>query len=55
MNRTIALLAFAGVLFAQDARQIIQEAQNRTKSKSQRYEGLLQVFDGKGKISDFAA
>ena len=37
---------------AESARQIVEEAQKRTDSKSQRYEGLLQVFDGKGKISD---
>src|SRR5207244_9117358 len=35
-----------------DVRQIVQEAQRRTDAKSQRYEGLLQVFDAKGKISD---
>ena len=32
--------------------QIVDEAQKRTDAKSQRYEGLLQVFDAKGKISD---
>jgi hypothetical protein len=37
---------------AENARQIVEEAQKRTDAKSQRYEGLLQVFDGKGKISD---
>jgi len=37
---------------ADNARQIVDEAQKRTDSKSQRYEGLLQVFDSKGKISD---
>ena len=37
---------------ADDARQIVEEAQKRTDAKSQRYEGLLQVFDAKGKISD---
>ena len=37
---------------ADDARQIVDEAQRRTDAKSQRYEGLLQVFDAKGKISD---
>jgi hypothetical protein len=37
---------------ADDARGIVQEAQTRTGSKSQRYEGLLQVFDAKGKVSD---
>jgi outer membrane lipoprotein-sorting protein len=37
---------------ADNARQIVDEAQKRTEAKSQRYEGLLQVFDAKGKISD---
>ena len=37
---------------AENARQIVEEAQQRTDAKSQRYEGLLQVFDAKGKISD---
>jgi outer membrane lipoprotein-sorting protein len=37
---------------AADARQIVDEAQRRNASTSQRYEGLLQVFDAKGRISD---
>ncbi len=37
---------------ADNARQIVDEAQKRTDATSQRYEGLLQVFDAKGKISD---
>ena len=37
---------------ADDARQIVAEAQRRTDAKSQHYEGVLQVFDAKGKISD---
>src|SRR5687768_17236937 len=37
---------------ADSARHIMEEAQRRTKAFSQRYEGLLQVFDAKGKISD---
>jgi outer membrane lipoprotein-sorting protein len=37
---------------ADNAREIIEEAQKRTETKSQRYEGLLQVFDAKGKVSD---
>ena len=37
---------------ADDARRIVDEAQRRTDAKSQRYEGLLQVFDAKGKITD---
>jgi outer membrane lipoprotein-sorting protein len=35
-----------------DARTIVQEAQRRSDATSQRYEGLLQVFDAKGKVSD---
>ena len=35
-----------------DPRQIVTEAQKRTDAKSQRYEGLLQVFDDNGKTSD---
>ena len=37
---------------ADTARQIVEEAQRRTNAGSQSYEGLLQVFDAKGKISD---
>jgi outer membrane lipoprotein-sorting protein len=37
---------------ADNGREIIQETQRRTNARSQRYEGLLQVFDAKGKISD---
>jgi hypothetical protein len=37
---------------ADDARMIVAEAQRRTDANSQRYEGVLQVFDAKGKISD---
>jgi outer membrane lipoprotein-sorting protein len=40
------------VLAADDPRQIVEESQRRTNATSQRYEGLLQVFDTKGKISD---
>ena len=47
-----ALLAVAPVRAADNARQIVDEAQKRTDVKSQRYEGVLQVFDAKGKISD---
>jgi hypothetical protein len=37
---------------AQNARAIVEEAQRRTDARSQHYEGLLQVFDTKGKVSD---
>jgi Outer membrane lipoprotein-sorting protein len=35
-----------------DARAIIAEAQRRSETKSQRYQGLVQVFDARGKVSD---
>ncbi|MCC7416530.1 MAG: outer membrane lipoprotein-sorting protein [Acidobacteria bacterium] len=37
---------------ARDPRQIVEEAQKRTDAASQRYEGLLQVFDARGRIAD---
>jgi hypothetical protein len=43
--------AFIGAR-ADDARQIVQEAQRRTEAKSERYEGLLRVIDAKGKVAD---
>lgn len=36
---------------AQDARQIVTEAQSRGRSKSEQYEGTLQVFNTKQKVS----
>jgi hypothetical protein len=57
-SRTVAAVAAVALLFASrmsaqnDARQIVEEAQRRNESKSQRYEGLLQVLDGRGKVAD---
>jgi hypothetical protein len=39
-------------VFQLDPRQIVEEAQRRTTSQSQRYEGALRVVDGKGKITE---
>lgn len=55
--QTIVVAIFAALcpsttFAADDARAIVAEAQRRTDATSQRYEGLLQVFDAKGKISD---
>jgi len=36
---------------AQDVRQIVSEAQNRSRSKSQRYEGTLEVIGSSNKVS----
>jgi hypothetical protein len=52
MNRAVlAGFAVASILGAQEARQIVEEAQKRSRASSQRYEGTLQVVDNKGKIS----
>jgi hypothetical protein len=45
-------IAIPAAVAAQDARAIMEEAQRRADVHSQHYEGLLQVFDAKGKISD---
>jgi outer membrane lipoprotein-sorting protein len=47
-----AVLLSLNLHAADSARQIVDEAQKRTDVKSQRYEGLLQVYDAKGKVSD---
>lgn len=51
MNKLLLSLA-AVTAFAQDPRQIMNEAQSRAKSNSQRYEGWLRVADGKNKITE---
>jgi outer membrane lipoprotein-sorting protein len=50
----VAMLVFARPVAhaADEVRMIVEEAQRRTDAKSQRYEGVLQVFDAKGKITD---
>jgi hypothetical protein len=65
MNRRTLLCAGAAMILpalvgtpatrtmgAENARQIVEETERRTDAKSQRYEGLLQVSDAKGGISD---
>jgi hypothetical protein len=48
MNKAILFL----LLLQQDPRQIVEEAQKRTTSQSQRYEGTLQVIDARTKITE---
>lgn len=43
---------FVVVRAADTGRQIVEEAQKRTDSKSQRYEGLLQTFDSKSRTAE---
>src|SRR5690242_10579253 len=40
------------VLLQLDPRQIVEEAQRRTTTQSQRYEGTLRVIDAKNKITE---
>jgi hypothetical protein len=47
-----ALLSVSSLHAQSDARKIVEDAQRRAESKSQRYEGLLQVLDNKGKVAD---
>jgi len=50
-----SLLLIAGVAApaaAQSAREIMLESQRRAEASSQRYEGLLQVIDAKGRVTD---
>jgi hypothetical protein len=49
MNKVILLFV---LLQQQDPRQIVEEAQRRTTSQSQRYEGTLRVVDAKSKITE---
>src|SRR5579863_4874375 len=52
MNRLAAVsLLFTSVALAQDARQIVAESENRSRSKSQQYEGTLEVIGASNKIS----
>lgn len=50
---SVAVLLCAPPLHGQsEARRIVEEAQRRVESKSQRYEGLLQVLDNRGRVAD---
>ena len=48
----VVAAAFGSSRAADNVRQIVDEAQRRTDATSQRYEGLLQVLDSKGKLAD---
>ncbi len=48
----LALLALAGASGADDARGIVQEAQKRSHTESEHYEGYLRVINAKSKITE---
>lgn len=52
MNKLAAVaLLFTSAVSAQDARQIVAESENRSRSKSQQYEGTLEVIGASNKVS----
>jgi hypothetical protein len=51
MSKLILACLLAFVAHAQDARQIVEESQKRNRSKSQRYEGTLEVVSAKSRVS----
>ena len=51
MNKFVLLAIVAGAVWAQDARQIVEESQKRQRSQSQTYEGVLEVTQANGKSS----
>jgi len=48
----LLVIGFLNPVLAQDARQIVEETQKRTRSGSQHYEGTLQVVDGNARITE---
>ena len=52
MNKLAGLCLLAAALgSAQDARQIVAESESRSRSKSERYEGTLEVIGASNKVS----
>src|SRR5262245_24202700 len=52
MSKAAGLAFFVFLFLQQDPRQIVDEAQRRTTSESQRYEGTLRVIDAGNKITE---
>jgi outer membrane lipoprotein-sorting protein len=52
MSRLVSLVVLAASLaWSQDARQIVAESENRSRSRSQQYEGTLEVIGASNKVS----
>jgi outer membrane lipoprotein-sorting protein len=52
MSKYLIISFLLGIwLHAQDARQIVEESQKRNRSKSQRYEGTLEVINAKSRVT----
>jgi hypothetical protein len=48
----VVCLSIAGAALAQDARHIVEETQNRSRTASEHYEGYLRVINARNKISE---
>ena len=51
MSKWIAFFCLASIAAAQDPRQIVEESQKRTRSQSQRYQGILEVSGSNRKVT----
>jgi hypothetical protein len=51
MSKLILCLLVAAFAWGQDARQIVEEVQRRSRSGSEHYEGSLEVVNARGKIT----
>ncbi len=52
MSKAAALWLLAGLcLGGQEAREIVEEAQRRSRAASERYEGTLEVTDARGRVA----
>jgi hypothetical protein len=51
MNKAVIAVLFSAALFGQDAKQIIEEVQKRSRSQSQRYEGTLEVTGAENRVA----
>ncbi len=51
MSKWLAVAFLALPILGQDAKQILEETQKRSRTNSQRYEGTLEVVDAKSKIT----
>jgi hypothetical protein len=53
MSKILLVVVLAGLAaWAQDARQIVEEVQRRSRTGSERYEGTLRVINARGRITD---
>jgi hypothetical protein len=52
LHYSLAFPLIGAAALAQDPRQIVEDVQRRSQTKSQKYEGTLQVIDARNRITD---